>query len=633
MSGHAAHGGLWVIGGLIVAFLLLRGSAGLLRAFVKEVAKDSIRVLVWRHFTGAHYHGREITDASWWSRGTTVYRKNGRANTWEHMPRGHRALWRVGCTLAFFGMVYGLFAARTVTLHVLESLIVYGLVVAGFVIEARWRERLHRRHVLNPIIKSLSEPMRLSVHTVRRLVHIKAENLKQDEGEIGYIELPDRFTPSADLQATIARIVDAHLPVDTEIDWKMQESPKLAVIIAAQEPPGTVSWDEIIPAMETAAEGDIVLGKNRTKDIFQANFIHLDDPHWACSVNTKRGKSNFLGLVSVQVLHQDPMAQVICVDPKRSSLIDYLGSPITAPGLKPLLPGVTMANDPTRPEDMWRAVAKARKILEQRSKEVERDRTKKFPACLVIIDELNMFQEITHDEWAKYVAANKRLPKEEQEDLPKECPVWGDIRAILRTGRFVGVHMLAMAQDFRDDAIGGKGARNYFGMRAMGGFHQNQWKYFVGTTPVPVSQKGVGRWIFTQGEQQDWVQIAHADPDRAYAWAAHGRELYADDPIPAASVGGVHTVTSLPLSLPPAGTDGHAGSGAEEAQDERPVVGLDAASHYLGMTRSAFEKARQRTESDGRKNRLPGEFVVGRQPAWYASDLDDWKRNRPGSKE
>ena len=231
-----------------------------------------------------------------------------------------------------------------------------------------------------------------------------------------------------------------------------------------------------------------MIGKDRYKDVFTANFIHLEDPHWAFNVQTKRGKSNFLGLVAVQVLHQDPLAQVIAIDPKEESLIDFLGTPWDSP--KPLLPGVTMANDPKDVEAMWAAIHKGRKLM---------DSAPGRPGARPQQDVLGLpghpgraEQVLPHDRRGmagRYSTENARLPKDERENLPKECPVYSDIVDILHMGRFVGVHLIAVAQDFRASLLGGE-ARNGFGLRGLGGFLPSQWKMFIGTSPVPEAQNG-----------------------------------------------------------------------------------------------------------------------------------------------
>ena len=611
--------------GLLIAAVCVYGLVKFILA-VPRMVLDAIKlflteylaVMLWRHFTGAHYHGERRTDATWFRHGSESsrkYDKDGFMSRWEHKPRAHRALWRWFLTFAFLGLTYGLIEDFAVTVNAVESAGVYLVVLMGFSVEAKIRLRAHRRHVLNPIEKSLAAYLRTSPHAVRRALHIDPENIT-DDGEIGWYEMPPEMTPGADQQAGMERIIDAHLAVDSELVFKMEQAPKIAVVMAAQKPPGMVLWDETVAAMETAAAGDIIIGKDRLKNIFRANFIHLDDPHWAFCVQSKRGKSNFLGLVAVQVMHQDPNALIIALDPKRSSLIDYLGSPdYPGPGLKPMLKGVTMANDPTRPEEMVGVILRAKKLFDARSEEASRDRTKQFPTCLVIIDELNLLREIINDMWGKALADNKRLDKADREDLPTECPIWPAIRTLLQAGRFVGIHVIAVAQDLRDDALGGKGARNYFGLRGLGGFHASQWKMLVDRNPVPVAQKGVGRWLFVQGEEQDWVQITYADPDKAYAWAAHGRELHTPD-----------------MSVPEDDALPYAGSILSTQTDGQPadddvIVGRRAGFEHLepmGMpSQEAFNKARDRRPVDK-------EFKRGSQPAWHAADLEEWYNSRPG---
>jgi hypothetical protein len=407
----------------------------------------------------------------------------------------------------------------------------------------------------------------------------------------------------------------------------MQQSPKLAVIRAGLRPPAEVTWDEMLQAMREAEYGDIYLGKDRYKRLYKNNFIHLDDPHWAASVQSKRGKSNWLGLVAVQVLHQDPNARVTVIDPKEESLLDFLGAPWSGPGLKPLLPGVAMANDPENPEVMVAAIHRARVMMDRRRSEYARDRTKRFSVHLVMIDELNMFWDIVAPWWEAKHAENKRRPKEDQDDLPKECPVWGDIRAMIHMGRFVGTHVIAVAQDFRAEILGGRGARNGFGLRALGGFIPSQWKMFIGTTPVPTAQRGIGRWIFWQGEDQDWVQITHCDKEAAYAFAAEGRDAYdamaalGYDPQGGDLADGRSTHSNLSAHLSRSAT-------SEVTLSTRAVVvGMGAAAKYLGMKPRAFETAKRRTHSDGVPNKIPGEFMQGRNVAWFADDLDSWYRD------
>lgn len=591
----------------------------LVKALLKEVFKVAVAALVWRLVTGAHLHGEKRTDAGWFTHGTKSRRhefeQTGFLNRWEHKPRGHRALWRWGCFFAFLAVIYGLIVATPVTLNALAALVVYGIAVLVFVIEKKVRLRVHNRHVTKPIAESLAVILRRSPHTVRRMLHIDPENIT-DEGEIGYLELPADLTPSDDMQASVARVIGAHLPVDSEMDWRMTQAPKLGVILAAQKPPDIVLWDETLAAMQKCAAGEIVIGKDKHKNIFRASLTELQDPHWGFDVNTLYGKSNFLGITAIQVLHQDPDNEVTAIDSKRSSLTGFLGDP--RGGDRPLLKGVVLANNPLAPAQMAKAIARVRRILDDRSKELDKDRTKKFPIHLLILDELNQFSDIMKDHWRELVWADRQLPRDERENLPispQEAPWWQDIRTILRMGRDFNIHVIACAQDFRDDAFGGKGARNYLGLRGMAGYTKAQWTKFF-STPWKQDQAHVGRWIFTNGHYEEWVQITFADirvSRAAYEYAAAGRGPCEDDTDPADDTvsedGDVAPVTELPV--------------------RKPVVGLEAAAAYLGYAKpDSFRRARKR-HIENTKEDIPGMFKVRGRPSWYPEDLDAWKASRP----
>jgi predicted DNA-binding transcriptional regulator AlpA len=150
---------------------------------------------------------------------------------------------------------------------------------------------------------------------------------------------------------------------------------------------------------------------------------------------------------------------------------------------------------------------------------------------------------------------------------------------------------------------------------------------FIGTTPVPAAQRGVGRWIFWQGEQQDWVQITKCDRDAAYAFAAHGRELHDERAAlgyeteqPELTVG---SDTDLDYTAPIL-TESTTSS---DKDTRRIIVGVKEAARYLGYSKwRTFDTARSRRP-------IPGQFDQGRNVAWYADDLDAWYRARNRRKE
>lgn len=624
--------------GVLLGLWALIKIPGMIFALIKVFFKEMFLIYLWRHFSGAHYHGERRTDATWFRHGSTTKRQydhGGFMDRWEHKPRGHRALWRWGCTFAFLGACYGLLFDRTVTVHALEALVVYGVVALCFVIEKKIALGVHVRHIETPIVKSLAPVLRLSPHAVRRMLHIDPENVT-DEGEVGYIEFPDGITPDDPQRTTMERIIDAHLPVDVELELKLQQQPRIGVIRAGLRPPAEVPWASMVKLMEDCPKGDVILGKDRYKEPCQATFTGLDDPHWGFSVQSGSGKSNFLGIVSAQILHQDADNTVWVIDPKRTSLIDFLGSPYTGKGLKPLIKGVRMANNPMRPEDMRSLISDTYDLMERRALQAETDRTLAFKVHLVVIDELNQFTDIMATYWHEQLAENKaaRAGDKTIPELPKMDPMWGQIRAILRMGRFTNIHMVVVAQDLRDDSFGGKGARSYLGFRGLGNYNKKQWDMLVGPD-YQLPQKGIGRWIFINAGQKTWVQITRGDDnenyDEIYAYASHGRELHDEKAALALSADGDDVVDgcrdtreiTVPILTESTSTS--------TPDTRRVIVGLREAASYLGMHPRNFENARRRTESDGVPNKIPGEFHQGKSPAWHEEDLLAWKGSRPGN--
>jgi hypothetical protein len=395
--------------------------------------------------------------------------------------------------------------------------------------------------------------------------------------------------------------------------------------------------------MQKCALGEVVLGLDKRKEPYRASLTDLDDPHWGFDVNTKFGKSNMLGVTTVQILHQDPQAQALIIDPKRSSLIDFVGD--ADDPSKPLLKGVMMANEPDNPDAMWEVVQKARAILDRRSAKHKKDRTRKFPCVLFIIDELNQFHTLMKGRWDRMKFDDSRLGKAERQGLAGAWPGWDDIYDILQMGRFVNMHVIVCSQDFRDDIFGGRGGRNYLGFKGMAGFNPGQWDKFMQTKPVPPMQNHAGRWMFSDGspDSNTWVQVTFADAERdraAYEYAAVDRHLFTDND---GDVIDVVDVTdsdddaeetaalatdgkSTPLSYYLSTLTKQSVSQDDGATDSRRLIrGYQEAADYFGWKLSAFESARRRLK-------IPDEFKQGRTPCWYEDDLLAWEASRPRSK-
>lgn len=283
----------------------------------------------------------------------------------------------------------------------------------------------------------------------------------------------------------------------------------------APECPEVVDFfaDDIQEAIANCAVGEVVLGKDENHNIV-VRRLDGETPHWALSVGTGGGKSTFNVMVAVQLIAQG--FHIITADVKRSSV-------------KPLegIPGVYIYNDPKNPQDMRAAVEWFKAEIDARSYVKNRDPKHEFPGLLLLIEEANEFADISREWWDdnRKTRADEFGPADRAAD-----PIWGEVASAARLGRFVRGNILAVFQDLRDQALGGKGLRNLFRLKFMGNYNVNQWKNVIGTTPVPESVDKAGRMMIVEGNSHIWVQTLYGDGAALHDWAMERRQAQGFDP-------------------------------------------------------------------------------------------------------
>lgn len=551
----------------IVIGLLIIGSW--LRSLARMADRHGGAVLAWRWVTGADLdHGRSHDCPG----------PQCRARAWAHRPRHHRAAIRVATPAAALAAAYGMIADEAATVYSAAAAAVAVTLAAAWTGVRRRRQRRHDRRVIAPMAASLAAVIGTAPAQARAAVHLPHPGT-DPRGHLGHIELPDAYPAGVDARKAVEHVISTHLPWDVDVSWRTAGKPKRVMISAAPKPPEVVPFASVMDEIARCAPGVILIGIDRHSDPFRWSLNDGDDPHGGFSVGSGRGKSTFLNISGAQILHQDPAATITGIDPKMSSF-----DPITG------VPGVTLANDPRDIPGMWNTVAQYKKQMDERIEAKKANPTLEFPVSLLFIDEVNMFASMSAAYWR-------------EQDEKGTPPVWMDIAAVLWMGRFVHCHGILVGQRLDDKATGGVGLRDSLGFRGLAGYRPNQWKMLIGTTPIPKSQRQRGRWIYSDGQEETWVQNIMATPQEIRAYAMEGR-------LPVSGVVSGSVVSAG--ETPAARTD----TGA------RWVTGLGTAAAYLGMSPAAFEKARQRSA-------VAGELRNGGQPTWTEYDLDTWARSRP----
>lgn len=483
-----------------LAFIIITG-------VIKEAIKDGLWILLYRWFSGHTLNGHYYTDATWFRKASRVRHPTGRVMYWHHMPRIHRAGIRLASTVAIIAIAYGLMANRPATVLGLEiggSVTVAGLVSFGCV---KGKRAYRHRATLTPLSSALSTTLRLANAETERSVSLVPGYRKISQGKIGEIALPAHFqTGNEQAKTELEDLVSSRLPVDVDFEWKTRTRPLKVIILAAPKPPTMVRFESYIPEMEACEPGQVVVGLNKHRKIFRASF-NLDDPHWGFSVGSGMGKTTFLLTTGAQILHNDAAATVDVIDPKQSGLDALIG-----------IPGVRVACDPLNAAEMWELVESVYEEMMQRQAIRKRDKTVEFPIKVFMIDEVNTFADIMRDHWQDLKQAMKNAPT----GAP---PVWRKIARILWMGRETNIHIIVVGQKLDDKSVGGIGLRDSLGFRGLAGFKPNMWKILIGTTPIPRSQKPKGRWIYSDGQTETWVQNLYADSETIRAYASDRRTV------------------------------------------------------------------------------------------------------------
>ncbi|CAM5491628.1 hypothetical protein SXANM310S_00007 [Streptomyces xanthochromogenes] len=243
----------------------------------------------------------------------------------------------------------------------------------------------------------------------------------------------------------------------------------------APEPPGSVDiWDpKVQEILTTLGPDEFYLGQ----DAFDRPIIQKmsdEQAHWAMSVGSGGGKSGFLQWLAIQMLMK--RGTVLTIDGKMVSMTPLIG-----------IEGTHSYVNPRAPQDMRGALKWVADVVDARNYEKKHGIRTEFPPLYVILEECNHLADILKEEYA----ATKKSG-----DAAGD-PVWRDFVApVLRLGREVNVHIIAVFQDFKDTQFGGVSLVPLFPFKILGSYSERQWKRILGNSfPMPTIQKKAGRMV------------------------------------------------------------------------------------------------------------------------------------------
>ncbi|OYP09975.1 hypothetical protein CFC35_41910 [Streptomyces sp. FBKL.4005] len=263
------------------------------------------------------------------------------------------------------------------------------------------------------------------------------------------------------------------------------------------EPPAAVDiWDpKVQEILDVLGPDEFYLGQDEN-DAPVIQKMADEQAHWALSVGSGGGKSAMLQWLAVQMLMK--RGTVVAIDPKMVSLTPLIGTK-----------GVHSYINPEDPHDMRSVLMWAAEVVKARNYEKKNRIRTAFEPLYVILEECNELADLLKEDYT----ATK------QSGDPAGDPIWRDgVAKVLRLGREVNVHIIAVFQDFKDTQFGGVSLVPLFPFKIMGSYSERQWKRIIGTNiPMPPVQKKAGRMVLvldTGDVTRIQVPYAPFDPEK-----------------------------------------------------------------------------------------------------------------------
>jgi hypothetical protein len=308
--------------------------------------------------------------------------------------------------------------------------------------------------------------------------------------DTGTLQLPDHYTALIKQRQVIEEIISAQTSSAVKFRWQTTNVPRTLKWIPTNNTlPRTVLFRDWVKQLQTLPIDSFGVGLTLQRELYVSS--HGGDTPWHLrSAGSGTGKSTGFQVKLAQICHQDPDAEVYCIDTKQVSFGPMRG-----------IPGVHIYDDPVdHMMDIWRLPFNLRNLMRERYTAVRSGRRRKEDFCniWILCDEGNDLASQYH----AFYTENIKEPGD-----PAAPKVWLEaVAPLIYQGREVGIRGEFMFQNMTDKALGGVSLRDAFNTVGMAGYKRNQWTRIVGTTPVPECRIGPGKIMMINGPQQEWVQ-------------------------------------------------------------------------------------------------------------------------------
>jgi hypothetical protein len=565
---------------MIVIGILLLFAIGIYQSFKAHIRRHGLLPVLWRWLTGLQHHGVSQSDKRQYR---AVYDPGHPG--YEVKIRIHKAIqrtcWSVGLPLLALSVLFH-------RAHVYHPRLDVSVMVISVVLltEFFWRMRKTKIRLGNN--KTVAKPLHKSLAPVVGMPLAAKPgqwiNVSQDRSLVR-ANLPKNYHPNEGERNKVSAIIRdvGGMTEDALITWNLKDSNSYVEMKSATPPPDKVVLQDVIHAIESSTQDNVVLGLGRGNEIVKGSMAN-DSPHFGLSIAAGGGKSQLARLAAAQILHNGGI--VLILDIKRLSHTWARD-----------LPNVRYARTI---EEIHAALIWLHKEIDRRTKvadvgvDLEGEvHANVGPRMLVIAEELNEGMARLRRYWTEIRTKNEG----------KKSPAIEALEEALFMGRQVRINMFAVAQMMTALAAGSGAARENMGIRILGRYTRNAWRMLVPEHDMPQRSMKPGRVQVVTSKIQE-CQVAFLTGSEARELAISGTitpfPVHADEDMDA--TGPIPAITEITGEI--IDHDANAVSNIE-------TVTLQEALEFCpGKTLAAIRKTRDRA-AKGENNGFPDS--VGRR--------------------
>lgn len=451
----------------VIAFAVL----GVLAIARQRIRAHGPHVLAWRWLTGMPHHGDPLTDAGWGRPGTKALSQTGHVRRWWFRPREVRAAWRTGLTVAGFAAAWGLLFHRTATLLVIAVCAVAGMAF-GMLWLVRWAQTVkHRRTWLKPAHLQAAPLVGLPIAaSPASWLEVALDR------SLVVATLPPGWNGDGPAKARLVSTLTGKLGIEApEVRWQLAGPRPRLEIAQSAPPPRLVTLADAMPAIEAAADDEVVWGFGKKSAAVQSS-LSGDSPHLGLSMGSGAGKSVTARSLLAQLLYHGAVGVIL--DQKEISHMWADG-----------LPNVAVYREPAEIHAalLWLGgeVRRRNKVALAGADIEGQVHANVGSRIIVIAEELNATVDELRGYWQQI--------RDKKAD-PARPPSLTALDKVSFTGRQSRVHIVYIGQALSAKAMGGgRDSTENMGVIAFSRYKPRTWKMLASDHPMPPNDLHPGR--------------------------------------------------------------------------------------------------------------------------------------------